>query len=70
VGVPDITPVEVASERPFGKLPEVIDHTYGGVPLAAWRVCEYDVPTVAPLRDVVVMVGDETKRGFWVRKTS
>ena len=34
VGVPEITPVAVSSERPGGKLP-VAENVYGGVPPVA-----------------------------------
>lgn len=32
VGVPEITPVLAASDRPDGNEPELIDHVYGDVP--------------------------------------
>ena len=38
VGVPEITP-ELASVSPAGKLPELIDHLYPGVPPLAASVC-------------------------------
>jgi hypothetical protein len=44
VGVPEIRPVDEASERPAGRLPDVIDHEYGVVPPLADREFEYAVP--------------------------
>lgn len=38
VGVPEITPL--ARLNPAGKLPEVIDHAYPGVPPLACNACE------------------------------
>ena len=39
VGVPEIVPVVAACVRPLGKLPEVIDQVYDGVPPAACKDC-------------------------------
>lgn len=36
-GDPETTPLE-ARLSPLGRLPEEIDHVYGAVPPAAWRV--------------------------------
>jgi hypothetical protein len=38
VGVPEITPL--LRLIPAGKLPELIDHVYPGVPPLACKVCE------------------------------
>lgn len=46
VGTPEIVPADAARARPWGSLPEVIDHTYGAVPPVAFRVFEYGVPIV------------------------
>ncbi len=35
VGVPEINPVDDASESPVGKEPELTDHVYGSVPEVA-----------------------------------
>jgi hypothetical protein len=40
VGVPEMTPVEAARVNPDGRLPDVTDHVYAGVPPAACKVCE------------------------------
>jgi hypothetical protein len=40
VGVPEIVPVVEASVSPAGRLPEVTDHVYCGVPPLACRVWE------------------------------
>jgi hypothetical protein len=40
VGVPEIVPVVDAKVSPAGRLPEVIDQVYAGVPPLAVRVCE------------------------------
>jgi hypothetical protein len=56
VGVPEITPVVVLRDRPAGNSPSDTLHVMGSVPVAA-RVCLYDVPTVPPGNDVVVILG-------------
>jgi hypothetical protein len=38
VGVPEMTPVVVFSERPGGRAPAVIAQVYGGVPPEGWSV--------------------------------
>jgi hypothetical protein len=53
VGVPEITPVLVESERPPGKLPELRFHVYGEVPPVAVSVAEYGTFTVPPDKLVV-----------------
>jgi hypothetical protein len=35
VGVPEMVPVVAARVRPAGRLPELIDHVYDGVPPVA-----------------------------------
>ena len=40
LSVPEITPVALTKMNPGGKLPEVTDQVYGGVPPAAVRVAE------------------------------
>ena len=45
-GVPEITPVVAASVSPAGRLPDVIDHVYAGVPPLACNVRAYAVPSV------------------------
>jgi hypothetical protein len=49
--------VEVLSESPAGKEPELIDQLYGVVPPLACNVVEYVVPTVPAGSEVVVTVG-------------
>jgi hypothetical protein len=39
VGIPEITPVE-ARLSPTGRLPDVTDHLYDGIPPVACKVCE------------------------------
>ena len=46
VGVPETTPVAGVSVSPAGRLPELIDHVYPGVPPPASKVCEYATPLV------------------------
>jgi hypothetical protein len=48
VGVPEITPVLAANVNPGGKMPELMLHVYGAVPLVAARVAEYPAPVIAP----------------------
>jgi hypothetical protein len=40
VGVPEMTPVPLLSDRPVGSDPLVIDHVYGEVPPLAAKVVE------------------------------
>ena len=40
VGVPEIVPVVAARVNPAGRLPDVIDHVYAGVPPLARKTCE------------------------------
>ena len=40
VGVPEIVPVVAANVKPAGRLPDVIDHVYAGVPPLACNACE------------------------------
>ena len=40
VGVPETVPVVAARVKPAGRLPEVIDHVYAGVPPVACKTCE------------------------------
>jgi hypothetical protein len=56
VGVPEIAPLP-ASVSPGGNDPLATDHTYGGVPPLAARVCVYAVPAVPAGSDAVVMLG-------------
>jgi hypothetical protein len=53
-GVPLMVPEELGVSPP-GRLPEVTDHVYGGVPPEAARACEYGVPTVPAGSDDVVI---------------
>jgi hypothetical protein len=46
IGTPEIVPADDARVRPWGSLPEVIDHTYGAVPPVAFSVFEKGAPTV------------------------
>jgi hypothetical protein len=55
VGVPDILPVDAASEMPPGKAPEVILHVYGALPCDAMRVVEYATFTCPPGTEMVVI---------------
>jgi len=54
-GVPLITPVDVFSDNPAGKLPTEIAQLYGVVPPVAVNVCEYPTPTWPFANDVVVI---------------
>ena len=57
VGVPEIVPL-LASVKPVGSDPALIDHVYGGVPPLTPRFCgPYFVPAVPPGREVVAIVG-------------
>jgi hypothetical protein len=40
VGFPAMMPVEAANESPLGRLPDVIDQVYAGVPPVACNDCE------------------------------
>ena len=40
VGVPEMMPLPAARVNPAGRLPEVTDHVYPGVPPLACSVCE------------------------------
>ena len=40
VGIPEMVPVVAARFRPAGRLPELIDHVYDGVPPVADRGAE------------------------------
>jgi len=70
VGVPEMRPVELFRVKPDGKLPDVIAHVYGGVPLFACKVAEYEEPatavgselTVTTLSGVGVEAPHATKR--------
>jgi hypothetical protein len=55
-GVPEICPPEF-NDRPAGKLPDAIDHAYGGVPLVAPTDAEYPIPTVPFGRLLVEIAG-------------
>jgi hypothetical protein len=58
VGVPEITPVEEARDKPPGRLPVLTDQAYGEVPPDAARVVLYFVPTVPPgTEDVLIVSG-------------
>jgi hypothetical protein len=54
--VPEIVPVVAARVNPAGRLPEVIDHVYAGVPPLARKACEYAVPLVPEGKVDEVMV--------------
>ena len=56
VGVPKITPVSVFKPNPAGRLPSITAQVIGFVPLA-FRVWLYEVPTVPPGSEEVVIVG-------------
>ena len=47
VGVPEITPVDAANDKPVGSEPAVIVYVYGATPPLAVTVWLYAVPTVA-----------------------
>lgn len=51
LGVPLITPLVEASDRPAGSEPPVTDQLYGGVPPAAPRAAEYGAPTCPVVSD-------------------
>jgi hypothetical protein len=64
VGVPDIMPVVVLSERPAGRVPELRLHLYGVTPPEPTSPAPYELPTVPPGNDEVeittgVGVGEE-----------
>jgi hypothetical protein len=57
-GVPEMMPVVAARVSPAGRLPEVIDQVYAGVPPVAVMVLEYAVFTVPETRvALIVRVG-------------
>src|SRR5574342_517999 len=56
VGVPEMTPVPLLSDRPAGSEPLEIDQVYGVVPPLAVNVPEYDTPMVPPGIAVLVIV--------------
>ena len=55
VAAPKMAPVYLLIDKPAGKVPELIDHVYGGSPPLAAKVLEYSVPVVALGRVVVVI---------------
>jgi hypothetical protein len=58
LGVPEITPV-AESVSPAGRLPEVIDQLYPGVPPLAVSAASYAVPPCAPGSPFVLMANDD-----------
>ncbi len=60
VGVPLITPVELPSESPLGKVPAATDHAYVGTPPVAVSAWLYAVPVIALGTLVVVMTRSAT----------
>ena len=52
-GVPEITPVAAASDKPGGSDPVLADQVYGAVPPDASRVALYAAPTVPLGSDAV-----------------
>ena len=70
VGVPEMTP-PAESVRPAGRLPDVIDQVYPGVPPLADSVALYAVPPCAPGSPLVLMATDDgcealvTVSGTW-----
>ena len=58
VGVPEITPL-LERLNPAGRLPDVIDHVYPGVPPLADIVALYAVPLCAPGSPLVPIANDE-----------
>ena len=57
VGVPEITPVELARPRPAGNEPPDTVHVRGDVPPDDTRVVEYAAPTVVLGNELVVIEG-------------
>jgi hypothetical protein len=57
-GVPEIAPVEAASDKPAGSDPPLTDHLYGDSPPEATSVALYAVPTRPAGSEVVVMLSD------------
>jgi len=57
--VPVIAPVEVFSDRPVGRVPEVRDQVYGDVPPVAARFAVYALPTWPVGSDVVAITNAE-----------
>ena len=59
VGVPEITPVAAAKDRPPGNAPDAMAHdAYGLVPPVAANVCEYEPPMLTAGNDDVLTVGN------------
>jgi hypothetical protein len=56
VGVPDMTPVELFIINPASKVPVVMDHVYGALPLVALRGWVYAVPVTPSANALVVIV--------------
>ena len=56
LAVPETTPVEGSSERPFGKF--VALQVYGGTPPEACKVSETKAPVVVSGKEVVVILTD------------
>src|SRR5574337_237700 len=68
VGAPDMTPVEPFNVKPSGRLPEEIDHEYGGLPPVAVRVWLYVVLVLPEGRDgVVILSGSIAKDAVTVQ---
>jgi hypothetical protein len=55
VGVPEIVPVLLFSVNPAGRLPNVTDHTYPGVPPLAVSAALYFAPSCPAARVAVTM---------------
>jgi hypothetical protein len=56
LGVPEMVPVVAARVSPAGRLPELIDHVYDGLPPVADIGAEYATPSVPEGNAPVVMV--------------
>ena len=56
VGVPEMMPVDGASDSPAGRLPEIIDQAYGVAPPLAKTVAEYALFLCPDGREVVVIL--------------
>ena len=61
VGVPEITPVELASESPVGRLPALTFQVRGAFPPAATRVWLYATLTDPDGKDEVVIDNGATE---------
>ena len=59
VGVPEMVPVVAARLSPAGRLPELIDHVYDGLPPVAVIGAEYATPSVPEGNAPVVMISGE-----------